>query len=564
MQTIYAYSYNPAIATGTNTTGTNWRMAYQQPIMLYKGTANTIRLVVFATNQRVVDLTNYDVQVQIVDRETEEHLITRTATIAAPTSGVASITFTEADLRGLQNRFYHVIARLVDPDDGSSLSAGEILYLDDNYGAFTPVTIENAWNYQPTSISTTDGIQDITFTNILETPDSFSGQASKFLRVNYAANAVEFASFAAFDSNVIPDVDAAINLGSLAKRWNGIYARAIDVGNIDIYDNVIETDDDTMTINFGSQILSFTDNSTDPSHMQGDGGFIALNDDTHNTDGPRFEVWYGNPANPNDHIGQHSLDIHAAANSYVEFASFDLDKYMGIDSGGPFIQTDWNSGTPAEWRFGSNAVMYMPANSVITSTQTNVQLYMPETAIQFVFKQPNDTYLTHTFDVSGKSSFDGNVVPNVDAQYDLGGTTERWRNLYIGGTIIGDGIQLNPDLTESYAYLHLPNNADSSTDTARLGNDNGNVAIVTTNQGTSTTSYWTFDNDGDLAFPDGTTQSTAWSGGRVRSVPGSSVGASGDQAGDLAFSGSYMYYCTANYDGSSNIWKRVAWSGDTW
>ena len=149
MQTIYAISYNTGIATGTNTTGTNWRMAYQQPIMLYKGTVNTIKIVVFAPNQHVVDLTNYDIQLQLVDKETKEHFITLIADVATPTSGVASFTFMPEDLEKLEHRFYHVIARLIDPDDGSTLSAGEILYLDDNYGAFTPVVVEDAWNFNP-------------------------------------------------------------------------------------------------------------------------------------------------------------------------------------------------------------------------------------------------------------------------------------------------------------------------------------------------------------------------------------------------------------------------------
>jgi len=68
-----------------------------------------------------------------------------------------------------------------------------------------------------------------------------------------------------------------------------------------------------------------------------------------------------------------------------------------------------------------------------------------------------------------------------------------------------------------------------------------------------------------LIFPDGTTQTTAWAGGRVVAVPSTSVGAEGDKAGDLAFSNEYFYYCTADYiDGQTNIWKRVAWSNDTW
>lgn len=149
MQTIYAISYNTGIATGTNSTGTNWRMAYQQPIMLYKGTVNTIKIVVFAPNQHVVDLTNYDIQLQLIDKETKEHFITLIADVTTPTSGVASFTFMPGDLENLEHRFYHVIARLIDPDDGSTLTAGEILYLDDNYGAFTPVVVEDAWNFNP-------------------------------------------------------------------------------------------------------------------------------------------------------------------------------------------------------------------------------------------------------------------------------------------------------------------------------------------------------------------------------------------------------------------------------
>ena len=76
---------------------------------------------------------------------------------------------------------------------------------------------------------------------------------------------------------------------------------------------------------------------------------------------------------------------------------------------------------------------------------------------------------------------------------------------------------------------------------------------------------WAFTNDGAITFPDNTVQTTAWSGGRVVSAPVSSIGAVGDKQNDLAFNGSYIYYCTADYsDGLSNIWKRVAWSGDTW
>lgn len=52
---------------------------------------------------------------------------------------------------------------------------------------------------------------------------------------------------------------------------------------------------------------------------------------------------------------------------------------------------------------------------------------------------------------------------------------------------------------------------------------------------------------------------------RIRSlVPTTSIGAAGDEIGLVAFDSTYMYYCTSQYNGFSNIWKRVAWSANTW
>ncbi len=47
-------------------------------------------------------------------------------------------------------------------------------------------------------------------------------------------------------------------------------------------------------------------------------------------------------------------------------------------------------------------------------------------------------------------------------------------------------------------------------------------------------------------------------------VPASSIGSPGDREGLFALSSTHIYHCTSTYDGVTNIWKRVAWSGDTW
>ena len=43
-----------------------------------------------------------------------------------------------------------------------------------------------------------------------------------------------------------------------------------------------------------------------------------------------------------------------------------------------------------------------------------------------------------------------------------------------------------------------------------------------------------------------------------QATPSSSIGASGDGAGMIAWDTNYIYICTANYDGTTAIWKRVA------
>ena len=237
MQTLYTFSYNPIIATGTATTATNWRMAYQQPLLFYKGTANVLRLVIYNNSQQIVDLTNYDVQVQIVDKETKQYFLTKTAVVTSPTSGVSTITFTSEELQNLNNRFYHLIARLIDADDENNI---EILYIDDNYGAFTPITLEDAWNFTASSISLTDGIPAISFTGIAETPNSFQGAAGKYLRVNGDEDALEYAT---------PGANLRASSGSGQATYTLL---ATDAGSL-VYDVSTLRIADDSTVNLGAQ-----------------------------------------------------------------------------------------------------------------------------------------------------------------------------------------------------------------------------------------------------------------------------------------------------------------------
>ena len=50
----------------------------------------------------------------------------------------------------------------------------------------------------------------------------------------------------------------------------------------------------------------------------------------------------------------------------------------------------------------------------------------------------------------------------------------------------------------------------------------------------------------------------------VKTAPVSSVGTAGDVYSDVAVDGTYFYFCTADYDGSTDVWKRIAWDNTSW
>lgn len=108
-------------------------------------------------------------------------------------------------------------------------------------------------------------------------------------------------------------------------------------------------------------------------------------------------------------------------------------------------------------------------------------------------------------------------------------------------------------------YLYLENNtleayADTvsvfSGQTIDLVTGTGNIRIATDDNNNSYS--WYFTAQGYLQFPQGL-------------GPTTSKGKEGDEAGSVVVDADYIYYCHTDYtDGLADIWKRVAWSGDTW
>jgi hypothetical protein len=145
----------------------------------------------------------------------------------------------------------------------------------------------------------------------------------------------------------------------------------------------------------------------------------------------------------------------------------------------------------------------------------------------------------------GDSYYDGAVYPSGEA-----GDIYLWAGRgYNGGDIKVDaGNSLSGQ--EGGTVKIRGGNSDSGTggfveiSAGYGGGTPGQIRLINAGQ------QWTFNGSGQIVFPDGSIQTTAWAK-RIVSVPTTSLGQAGDKQGDIAFNGSYMYYCTADYTPAS-------------
>ena len=103
--------------------------------------------------------------------------------------------------------------------------------------------------------------------------------------------------------------------------------------------------------------------------------------------------------------------------------------------------------------------------------------------------------------------------------------------------------KINDNFSELYAKGPAGANFDLSDNDIEATNSNGGINLIPNGTGKV------------VVEDDSVTIQTS-------KTPSSSVGASGDTAGMVAWDASYIYVCTANYDGSTAIWRRSAIS--TW
>jgi hypothetical protein len=161
MQTIEAFFYknileiqviDPAIFSTRN------RIVYSRTIKIYQGIDNPIHIVTKNQDQKAVDLTGYDVQVDIQDPENALTVETFTVNFITQTKGLGVFTIPKAVVNALDQRHYEFTVKLIDLTSNDETP----MYIDDNYGARLPVQVLSGYysNTPVLPVAIFDGVVD--------------------------------------------------------------------------------------------------------------------------------------------------------------------------------------------------------------------------------------------------------------------------------------------------------------------------------------------------------------------------------------------------------------------
>lgn len=154
MQTINVYwrkniievqVIDPTIFTVRN------RIVYSRTIKIYQGIDNPIHVVTKNQDQKAVDLTGYDLQVDIQDPESEVTVETFTVNFVTQNKGLGTFTIPASVVNGLDRRHYELTVKLINLGSADETP----LYIDDNYSIRLPLQVLSGF-YSNTPVGTTN------------------------------------------------------------------------------------------------------------------------------------------------------------------------------------------------------------------------------------------------------------------------------------------------------------------------------------------------------------------------------------------------------------------------
>jgi hypothetical protein len=361
-----------------------------------------------------------------------------------------------------------------------------------------------------------------------------------------------------FDSSLVPSVTETNDIGSLTLRWRDIFVQDIDgatlttsgdatvggnltvTGNTTIGGNITIGDADTDSINISAELANdlipnsdslFNIGSSDKRYLTvfGDrfigtslevGGIQVISNTIQSVS-----------TNSNITINPQGTGIAIVDGQLRVSGTFQINGTQTIDMGSNRIQT---VATPTS---ATDAATKGYVDGLASNYATAAQGATADSAMQnFTISGDDSAAQTvnngYAIDFNGEGLVTTSVTANKVA---ISVATQTLETVTNAGATTINGITVGSVDTDG---LQLVDNNIKST--------RSNDDIILDPAGTGTVDI----NANRFRVSNSKT-------------PASSVGAAGDQQGDIAWDASYIYVCTANYDSSSNIWKRVA-IGDTW
>lgn len=154
MQTIRAYNLqnvvevqylDPTIFTVRN------RNVYTRPIKIYQGIDNPIQVMVLNQDQKHVNVTGYNVQLDIQDPDLRGSVLSAPVIMSNVALGQGTTTITKAMVNALTARTYKLTIKLI----ANTTNSEQPLYIDSNYSCRVDLEVLDGW-YENMATSTTD------------------------------------------------------------------------------------------------------------------------------------------------------------------------------------------------------------------------------------------------------------------------------------------------------------------------------------------------------------------------------------------------------------------------
>ena len=210
---VYLYSNKVDVFTTVLDPWTTerYRKVYQRNFKAYRGVDNRFDLQVRNSDQKTMNVSEYTLVFNLIERETQKLIISRNCTASSLINGKVYVVLTETDLNDIQDGFYNYTVHTV--KDGVKAP----LYVDSQFGVLGTIEVlgDVFGTTQPSQIIDTFSI----------IPKTWPGEEYSTSEVQYASPEVDSTAtihtFAIYQTDYLGavEIEASMELGATPKSW---------------------------------------------------------------------------------------------------------------------------------------------------------------------------------------------------------------------------------------------------------------------------------------------------------------------------------------------------------